>query len=615
MKTTRLILANLLLFSLQGLSAQPPTWLCQAPGRKEFPSAGALVLRHVTRLTLLPGGRTSKHVLLAVKVLRLPPVENSGIFDPRIHFDPSRQELKILQARTWLPSGQAMDTGKNGKNLVFPDALNLCPDFSRFRDMVVTHVGVREGCTIVLEYELTDKSPSGLPFEGLVDAQFPFPLLHQEFILEVPAGTPLQAELLAPPQRRGEKTVEKTADRVRIRILREGVIPRAARPADVLVFGTRPWEELERKFRAGLARLGPLPGMFLEILKKETSKAATPLEKADRAARLVRGGLREIHWPARLLGWTVRPAGQIWKSAYAAPLEEAAFLAGALRAAGFPGARVVPVTRLENLQVPCLEAAREFWVSAAGPEGRPIWIRAGGTPGDPPPAALTGASSLLGPPIPSGAFGGRGRVAVKGRLSILPGGRIAGTLEVTLEGTAFNGTEASLKGLGPAAKRLARLFGGARPGDITVLALEGSRALFRMNLEGGKALPDRAGLFHLVLPLLPGSPPSVLTGLALPRNPSTTLLPGGPWKSDLDLEITLPGGARIFALPPGEKALQPPLGSWEREVRVSGRKVRIHRSLEVKVRRVEPARWGALRSLLAPLRNETARTLLWAPGE
>ena len=614
MKTTRFaaaIFGTLLLFPA-ALPAQPPTWVCQAPGRKQFPRAGAVVLRHRTRLVLLPDGRTRKHVLLAVKVLRLPPVERTGIFDPRIHFDPTRQELKILQARTWLPSGRAVDTGKNGKNLVFPDALNLCPDFSRFRDMVITHVGVQEGCTIVLEYELADKKPRAWPFEGIEKAQFPFPLLYQEFLLEAPKGTPLQAELLAPAERKGERTEEKTENGIRIRFLRKGVIPRASHPEDLLLFGARPWDDLGRRFRAGLAALGPLPERFQRALAGKESGPASPLEKAEMAARLIREGLREVHWPPALLGGTVRPARRIWESAYATPLEEAAFLARALRDLGFKDARVAPVSRLPRLQVPCLEAASEFWVAATSPSGKALWIRAGGVPGDPSPADLTGASSLLGPPVPSG---GRGSAKVAGKILLLPGGRLQGSLEVTLQGTAFNHLEASLKGLGPAARRLAALFGGARPGNLTVLGLEEARATFRMDLEGGKIRPDGAGLYPLVLPLLPGSPPALLAGLALPRTRGVTLLPRGPWESILDLEITLPPGARIFALPAEEKVDRPGLGSRERKVRVSGRKVRIQRKLQVQVSRVDPSRWEAFRDLLLPLKNEAARTLLAAPGK
>ncbi len=611
MKTIQLILGTILLFPA-ALSAQPPTWVCQAPGRKQFPTAGALVLRHRVNIALLPGGRTRRHVLLAIKVLRLPPVERSGIFDPRIHFDPTRQELKILQARTWLPSGKAVDTEKNGKNLVFPNALNLCPDFARFRDMVVTHVGVQEGCTIVLEYELTDKEPGNWPFEGVEEAQFPFPLLFQEFVLQAPKDVPLQAELLAPAKRKGEKTEEKTGDRVRIRFVRKDLVPRASNPADLLVFGTKPWDELGRRFRAGLAALGPLPERFLEALKKRTSRPGTPLEKADRAARLIRESLREVHWPPALLGWTVRPARRIWESAYATPLEEGALLAKALRLLGYGDARVAPVSRISRLQVPCLEAAGEFWVAATGPGGRPLWIRAGGVPGDPSPAELTGASSLLGPPVPSG---GGGAVKVTGNLTLLSGGELRGTLDVTLRGTAFNGLEAALKGLAPAAGRLAALFGGARPGSLTVLGLEENRAFFRMDLEGGRIRPDGAGLYPLVLPLLPGSPAASLPGLVLPRTHGITRLPRGPWESLLDLEITLPPGARIFALPEKEKVDKPGLGSREREVRVAGRKVRVRRRLQVKAARVGPDEWEAFRDLLLPWKNEAARTLLAVPGK
>ncbi len=615
MKRTGIVLGNILLLSLAALPAQPPTWVCNAPGRKEFPSAGALVLRHEVKITLLPEGRTRKHVLLAYKVLRLPPVERSGIFDPRIHFDPSRQELKILQARTWLPSGRAVDTARNGKNLVFPGALNLCPDFSRFRDMVVTHVGVEEGCTIVLEYELTDKAGGRVPFEGVEKAQFPFPLLHQEFLLEVPKGTPLQAALLAPPQRLGEKTTKETPEGTRIRFFREGVIPRAAAPADLLVFGSRSWKDLERRFRSGLARLGRLPGNFLSALKKALSPPGSRLEKAYRAASLVKEGLRPVHWPPRLLGWSVRPAARIWESAYATPLEEGAFLAAALRAAGCKWARVVPVTRLSRLQVPCLEAAQEFWVAAGWEQGDPLWIRAGGLPGDPPPSTLLGASSLVGPRIPQDLWGTRGALQVKGSLVLGKQGSLSGNLLVTLEGTAFNGLEAARLGLGPQAGRLASRFGGAGAAEITVLELALSRARFRVTLKGGKVPPGPGGLLRLVLPLLPGSPASNLPGLENPRNPSETLLPGGPWSSELDLEIALPRGFRPFALPAGEEVRFPALGSLERKVEVEGGKIRLRRVLRLETGRIPPPRWKALRSLLLPLKNPASRTLLALPGK
>ncbi|MBU1701747.1 MAG: DUF3857 domain-containing protein [Candidatus Eisenbacteria bacterium] len=104
--------------------------------------------------------------------------------DPRIAYDSSRQELTLHKARTYFPDGSFQDSPENAANEVTPDALDLSVDYLTQREMVVTHVGLEPGTTILLDWTLRDIRPSEIPFNETIFPQDTYPVLEMEIFVE-----------------------------------------------------------------------------------------------------------------------------------------------------------------------------------------------------------------------------------------------------------------------------------------------------------------------------------------------------------------------------------------------------------------------------------------------
>lgn len=607
-RSTASLLALLFLLPLGVRAAEPPDWVRDAPGRADYPLEEALCLRRHVKVELLPDGRCRRRVLTAVKVLQPIPFNRIGLGDPRVHFDAENQEIRVLQARTWLPSGRAIDTGANGRNVVFPDALAQAPDLARFRDLVVTHLGIQEGAVALLEYEIEDRRPPAWPCEGGLETQLPMPTLELLIELSAPREAGLQAAHLAPAGRR--LAIETGVSEGRIRLAATGrAVPAAPRQSDLLVYGTRSWEELETLLAARRGAMGPLPETLAGAVAAAAG-GATALARADAVSRILEEGLTLVAWPPELLGLQIRPAQRIWRSTYATPLEAAALLAACLEKAGLAEVRLRPVVHRPALAVPCLALAEEFWVSAALPGEPPLWIQAGGRPGAPEASALAGKTVLLGEPPDQTGEEFAGRLALAGTLSIGPDGTLEGRLQAELSGAALGAVQAALHGLEPQLLALARCLGGSGLVDPRIQRLDRAGACAAFSLKGATLQPAPGGLKRLVLALPPGSPAG-LAGLHLEQQAEPIQV--GLRRESLDLALRLPEGWRLAA---GFPALESTcdLGRVRVSCREESGTVRIGYLLELTTARVEPEQWPRLRALLAPLRTPAAWTLLLAPA-
>ena len=240
----------------------------------------ALCLRRHVTVELLPDGRSLRRVLTAVKVLRTIPFGRSGLADPRVPFDAENQEIRVLQARTWLPSGRVLDTEENGKNVVFPDALAHAPDLARFRDLVVTHLGIQEGCVALIEYEIEDRRPPAWPFEGAIETQMTIPVLELRVVLSAPQGAGLQAMHLAPSSRRMSPETGIVEGRTRVTFSGKA-LPAAPHEPDLIVYGTRSWEELDGLLGERRRAMGPIPQVAAERMASAIAGADSVLARAD----------------------------------------------------------------------------------------------------------------------------------------------------------------------------------------------------------------------------------------------------------------------------------------------------------------------------------------------
>jgi len=162
-----------------------------SPAEADMPGADAVVLFDGTFIEYIEDKATLRRQRL-VKVFTEWAIDHVG--DPRLAFDGARQELKVNASRTYLLDGSTVDTPDNGYNEVTPSRVALSQDHLSIREMVVTHVGLERGVSIVLDYKVTDTSSAGFSFNRMFFLQDEFPALEKMIVL----GGDLFAELVNP---------------------------------------------------------------------------------------------------------------------------------------------------------------------------------------------------------------------------------------------------------------------------------------------------------------------------------------------------------------------------------------------------------------------------------
>ncbi|MGI6718599.1 MAG: DUF3857 domain-containing protein [Bacteroidales bacterium] len=74
-----------------------------------------------------------------------------------IVYNPDFQSLKINESYTILPNGEKLQNPANHLNEVLPSNCQDCKKYNHFKEMVVSHTGLENNATIVLDYTLTSK--------------------------------------------------------------------------------------------------------------------------------------------------------------------------------------------------------------------------------------------------------------------------------------------------------------------------------------------------------------------------------------------------------------------------------------------------------------------------
>lgn len=105
-------------------------------------------------------------------------IEHLG--DPRIAWDRSRQDLEVLDCRSFLPDGSVIPAPDNAFNPVTPKGMDLNAAFLDLREMVVTRTGLLRGATVWLDYQISDLTENWIPFSRSFFPSGEFPLREWE---------------------------------------------------------------------------------------------------------------------------------------------------------------------------------------------------------------------------------------------------------------------------------------------------------------------------------------------------------------------------------------------------------------------------------------------------
>jgi hypothetical protein len=349
----------------------------RAPREEDRPDLDALVLFDGVYIDYADGLATVRRQRL-VKIYTEWAVDHLG--DPRLAYDRGRQELEIHASRTYLLDGSTMDTPDNGFNEVTPRGLDLSVDHLNIREMVVTHVGIERGVSILLDYSVRDLSPRDFPFNRIF-------FLHDEFAA-------LEKELVAEGDLRGETvnpvgglfTLPSPEGRSGALVWHAEDLPARPRHAHHRLGDQVPWIALAAS-RSWIDLLGGLDtlidaaavenGMLGSILTDmgRDTPFLSDRETLERLADEVMGRTALVRYHPWLFTPLPRSVAHCLERSTATPVERCAILLAGCRRRNLDADLILPGTGIYLSQaVPALEAVGDPLLRVDTEESETWWI-------------------------------------------------------------------------------------------------------------------------------------------------------------------------------------------------------------------------------------------------
>lgn len=113
--------------------------------------------------------------------------------DPHVAFVKDKETLEILTSRAYTADGRTIDsTPENAFNEITPEELQHAPELTLFRQMVITHLGLENGCIVELHYRKTNNEPLLPWLEGRVELREESPTVSRALHVKIPAGVSLK---------------------------------------------------------------------------------------------------------------------------------------------------------------------------------------------------------------------------------------------------------------------------------------------------------------------------------------------------------------------------------------------------------------------------------------
>ena len=349
----------------------------QAPDEDDLPNAEAVVLFEGTYVRCEKGLVTLRRQRL-VRVYTENAVDELG--DPRLSFDNGRQVLEIHASRTYLLDGSTMETPENGYNEVTPFGLDLVPGRLGVREMVVTHVGMERGVSILLDWAVRDTVPAVPGFSRLIFMHDEFPALRKEVVAEGdlwgetvnPADAPFR---LPDPVSNGGRLVWQAAN------LAPQPVYAAERLGDQLPWialsSASTWETMLARVGRSVTAAARVGGNLQAALDDmERDEPATGERRAlERISEAIRERTELIRYRPLVFASNPQTADEAYHQSSATPLERCVMMMAACGGRGFDAALVLPA-RFVSLpgDVPVLEALGDPLVRAVGREGGPWFV-------------------------------------------------------------------------------------------------------------------------------------------------------------------------------------------------------------------------------------------------
>ncbi|MBN1334625.1 MAG: DUF3858 domain-containing protein [Deltaproteobacteria bacterium] len=598
-----------------------PPGVRAAPGADRYPLDDGLWVRRAVGWTLAPDGRLDRREERTLKVWT-GHADRIGLLDPLLTWNDARARLEIDPVVTWRVDGTPVVAQANSFVPNTPGALESALPYASIQGTTVAFVGVEQGSTTRLSFEVRDRAASGVPAWGAVDLRSALPVLDQEVTVEVPAGTPLAWAVLD-----GTATVSASDAGGQRRL--------ALRRQDVSALDTgephQGHDGIERLIWSTAADWTAVR-RFLEsrvtpaIVADDAVRAAADrvsggtLSRDERIARihdLVVDGVRTVDWPFADLDYAARPAPEVLASSVGHGLDKAVLLASLLRSAGEEAvvALAAPEPEIAG-DVPCPLPFDRAWVRV----GDDLWldptVRADAHNG----TWLSGHALLVldgssGEPtaasVPPG--GHRASLALDVTLVEDRGGLgVSGTadLDLALRYNPLAGFDRATDRATTVAEGLSGTLGGASTGPVTVATRSGGLTALRALFTDGHLDLPASGTIRLEAPRVPGAV-TLASVQGWRQQRSLPLLLAAPATEEVRATWTLPDRWRAVFLPPAVE-IHNRAGAFRRTVEHSEDRITLHAVLEIALPVVEPADWPLLRALLTAAEGANGSVVLVA---
>jgi len=550
----------------------------RAPDEEDMPNAEALVVFDGTYVTYQNGMASVRRQRL-VKIFTEYAIDELG--DPRLAYDRRRQDLEIHASRTYLPDGSTMDTPDNGYNEVTPFDLDLSTQHLDIREMVVSHVGIVRGASILLDWTVRDTAPVPVPFNRLFFLHDEFPVLEKVVAAEgdlmgETANPPGGLCALPAPDRRDGRLVWRARD-----------LPPRPQHADsrlgdqipwIAVAAVPTWEDLLGMVGRSVA-MAASSTHHIESVLKDMEEDEPFIDERAALERIVDGiGERTqlIRYSPWLLTSQPRSADACILGSTATPLERCVLVLAACKARGL-GADLVLAAGWRNLteHVPALEAFSDPIVRVTGSEG--TWFV------DPIGCAVTSWEPVEdGVPyfVMGGGWVEEALMKVERETSPVRSNEVRLAIFWDLEAGEAK-ADGSIEGpivSGLAWQEPEQLLkdwaGGwtdsAEAGEVRVLTSGPAVTTWSLSLQAPLPAPDDRGRVLLGMPMPPCDMDDLLPhGLNLTRSETDgVLFPPAPARIHLVWKVRLPEG---YGLLPG----------WDRQMKSEGGSLCVKRTVKV----------------------------------
>ncbi len=340
MKHLKYILPVVFLFALTVAAQAVDTEriLARRAAAAQLPKSDSAILYHSTVITIHKDGRVDREEHIFRYLRNLNAWDEYG--DPHIAFNSRMQTLDVQTAVTHTTDGRSVTSTPNAFNPIVPFGLDKAPDFTDYRQMVVTLLGIEDDVVTELKYVLSDTEPFYPWAWGEIIFGSHEPTLERVVVVRAPrnAGLTITTENGVPD---GERTVSGDMETVTFRMTDLPSIDTAEASAYVsrflprLSYSTCPdWKtftgEIERRFRGAMAQTGDLPEALASYRSIEDDRM-----RLDSTVTFIQNRIAVKRFPDQGMLLQFRPVERIFHTGYAGPADMAVITAAALREVGF----------------------------------------------------------------------------------------------------------------------------------------------------------------------------------------------------------------------------------------------------------------------------------------